>query len=160
MTKDEIHQRFVDQLALELETITTAAQASFDTATDEEHHAEGKYDTFSLEASYLARGQAKRVEELRTAVERMQQLPLRAFTDGDPIVLGALVRMRAENGETRTVFLGPSAGGEELEIEGESIVIVTSRSPLGSSILGKTLGESFGIKLGPIAQTFTITSVE
>ena len=160
MTKSEIHQQFVDQLAAEVDTITAAARSSFDTATNEEHHAEGKYDTFSLESSYLARGQAKRVEELTTALDRLQMLPMKTFSATTPIVLSALVRMEAENGEKRTVFLGPSAGGEEFLADGEEIVIVTSGSPMGQAILGKRVGATFDIKLGPIAQTFTITSVE
>ena len=160
MTKDEILRRFVDQIAGELETITAAAKGAFSTATNAEHHAEGKYDTFSLETSYLARGQARRVEELSTALERMQQLPLKAFTADMPIVLGALVRMKAEDGEERTVFLGPSGGGEETEADGETITIVTSRSPLGTCILGKKVGDVFEIKMGPLAKQYTITSVE
>ncbi len=160
MTKREILQCFVDQLAEELETITAAAKGSFDTATHEEHHAEGKYDTFSLETSYLARGQAKRVEALTDGLERLQQLPLKVFTKTSPIVLGALVRMEAADGECRAVLLGPSAGGEEIQVDGEDIIIVTSASPLGKSILGKRVGDSFEIKIGYLAQQFTITSVE
>jgi hypothetical protein len=53
MTKKDIHQRFVDQLARELESIAAAARKSFATATNEEHHAEGKYDTFKLESPTL-----------------------------------------------------------------------------------------------------------
>ena len=48
MTKKVIHQRFIDHLTAELESITAVAKKTFATATSEEHRAEHKYDTLSL----------------------------------------------------------------------------------------------------------------
>ncbi|MBT3295017.1 MAG: transcription elongation factor GreAB [Verrucomicrobia bacterium] len=160
MTKQDIHQRFIDQLTREVETITAAAKSSFDTATNAEHQAKSKYDTFSLETSYLARGQAKRVEELNDALERLQQLPLKALDATTPILLSALVRLRADDGETRALFLGSAAGGEMISVDGEEIIMVTARAPLGQAVLGKTVGDTFDIKMGIDTQTFTVVSVE
>ena len=160
MTKEEIHRCFVEQLAGELESITEAAKKNIATVSNEEHKAESKYDTFSLETSYLARGQAMRVEALRDALERLQVLPLKKLAADDPIQLSALVRMEANDGEKRTLFFGPSGAGEEIEADGETILIVTSAGPLGKAVLGKRAGESFRIRLGPLEQEFTIKSVE
>ena len=160
MTKYDIQQQFIQQLTNELATITAAAKASFSTATSEAHHAEGKYDTFSLETSYLARGQARRVEELRQALEMLHQMPLKKLERGAPVQLGTLVRLQAANGEKRVLYFGPASGGESIQAEGEEIVIVTARSPLGSAVLGKTAGESLTISLAGISQTFTLMSVE
>ena len=159
MTKKKIHQLFVAKLSAELESITAAAKNSFDVATNAEHQAKSKYDTFSLESSYLARGQAKRVEELTASLERLQMLPLKDMDEKTPIQLSALVRIEASDGEKRVLFFGPSAGGEEVTVDGEEIIIVTSSSPLGQAVLGKKVGDSFDIKMGIDAQTFTITSV-
>ena len=160
MTKQDLHQEFIKNLEAELETITAAAKGAIATATSDAHHAEGKYDTFSLESSYLARGQSKRVEELRFALERLEMLPLKSFDATMPIVLSAWVKLAAENGDTRSVFLGPAAGGESV-MDGEGrVMMLTSQSPLGKALLGKHEGESFQIKLGPLEQTFTITSVQ
>jgi transcription elongation GreA/GreB family factor len=160
MTKQELHQEFIIKLQAELDAITAAAKGTISTATSDAHHAEGKYDTFSLESSYLARGQAKRVEELRLAVERLEMLPLKSFDATKPIVLSAWVKLSAGNGETRSIFLGPAAGGESVMDGTERVMMLTSQSPLGQCLLGKHQGESFNIKLGPLEQTFTITSVE
>ena len=160
MTKKDIHQCFVDQLTSELESLTAAAKNTIATATNKEHHAKSKYETFSLESSYLARGQAKRVEELTDALERLRMLPLKKLNDTAPIQLSALVRLEASDGEKRTVFFGPAGGGEEIIVDGEEIIIVTSRSPLGQAVLGKTVGDAIDIKMGIDAQTFTVVSVE
>lgn len=160
MTKKEIHQQFVDRLTKELEGITAAAKVSFDTATSEAHHAESKYDTFSLETSYLARGQAKRVEELRFALERLQMLPLKTLDKTTPVQLSALIRLESRDGEKRVLFFGSAAGGEKINVDGEEIIIVTSQSPLGRAVLGKKVGETFDIRIADSTQTFTVSSVE
>lgn len=160
LTKQDIHQQFIRQLTAELETITSAARSSIATATSEAHHAEGKYDTFSLETSYLARGQARRVEELRRALERLHLMPEKALGTTDPVQLSALVHLQDENGEKRVLFFGSAGGGERIQVQGEEIVIVTSQSPLGRAILGKTAGDHFNINLAGNNQTFTVLSVE
>lgn len=159
MTKKDIHRRFIEQLTSELAAITAAAKQSFATATDEEHHAENKYDTFKLESSFLARGQAKRVEELTEALDSLQMLPLKKLHNTSPIQLGALVRLKAEDGTMRTLLFGSAAGGETIIVNRQEITVVTSRSPLGQAVLGKTVGDTFDVKIGPASQTLTVLSV-
>ena len=160
MTKAEIHQLFVDQMATELDSITAAARNTIAMATDEEHKADSKYDTFSLESSYLARGQAMRVQELTEALDRMRVLPLKELNDSSPVILSALVRLEANDGEERALFFGPAGGGEEVVVDGEEVVLITKQSPLGQAVLGKKVGDHFEIKLGLDPQRFTIVSVE
>ena len=157
MTKKAIHQRFIHQLAAELESITASARTSIATATSEEHRAESKYDTFKLESSYLARGMARRVEELSSALDSLQMLPLKEL---HAVQLGALVRLKAGEGQTRVLLFGSAAGGETITVDGDEIMIVTSRAPLGQAVLGKTAGDTFKIKIGPDTRTFTVLSVE
>jgi transcription elongation GreA/GreB family factor len=160
MNKQQLHQLFVARLTHELESITAAAKASFATATDNEHHAEGKYDTFSLETSYLARGQAKRVAELRESLERLAHLPLKAMVPGDPIQWGALVRLEADDGERRNLLFCSAGGGEKVSVDDEDYVIITSQSPLGRALLGRTADEHVQINIAGNDRTFTIISVE
>lgn len=159
MTKKSIHRRFIEQLTTELQSITAVAKKTFATATSEEHKADNKYDTFKLEASFLSRGLARRVEELTQALDSLQMLPLKALSKTSPIQLGALVHLRAHDGETRVLLVGSAAGGETISVDGEEIVIVTSHSPLGQAVLGKTTGDVFDIKIGPATQTFVVMSV-
>jgi len=160
MTKNEIHRCFVDMLSGELEALTAAAKNSASMATSEAHRAESKYDTFSLEASYMARGQAQRVEELTYALQRLQSLPLSALSATAPVRLGALVRLASGDGAERVLFFGPAAGGEKISVDGGEVVIVTARSPLGQALLGKTAGDTFDFKIGKASHAYTVMSVE
>lgn len=159
MTKKHIHQAFIDQLQRELETLSEAAKNSFDVATHEGHQAESKYDTFSLESSYLARGQAMRVEELREALLRLGALPLLHFGSSTPIDHSALVRLQADDGTKQALFVAPVAGGEEIIVDGEEIMIVSPGSPLGKALISKSVGARFDMEMGSEAQSYTVLSV-
>jgi len=160
MTKEKIHRAFVNFLTSELESLTAAAKNSASMATNEAHRAESKYDTFSLESSYLARGQAMRIEELTYALQRLQGLPLKAVNNASPIQLSALIRLADADGKKRVLFFCPAAGGEQITADGETVSIVTAQSPLGRAVLGKTVGDTFAFKIGKVTQTLTVASVE
>ena len=160
MTKHEIHRRFIEQLSAELDALTSAAKNSASLATDEAHRAESKDDTFSLENSYLARGQALRVEELRHALQRMQALPLSDLPAETPVRLGTLIRLKAADGTRRTLFFGPAAGGEKVVADGEEIVIVTARSPLGQALLGRAVGDVVELAVRGAKREYEIVAVE
>jgi transcription elongation GreA/GreB family factor len=159
MTKKEIHQRFVEQIAAELAVISDAAEKEMATATNAEHQAKSKYETFSLETSYLARGQAKRVAEFSVALEQLQMLPLKELSDKTPVQLSALVRLEGADGSKRVLFFCPAAGGESIMADGEVITIVTSESPIGRAVVGKYTGHTFEIRLGGDTQMLIIKSV-
>jgi transcription elongation GreA/GreB family factor len=148
------------QLAAELESITAVAKKTFATATSEAHRADNKYDTFKLEASFLSRGLAKRVEELTSALDSLQMLPLKKLQGSSPIQLGALIRLKSGDGEQRALLLGSAAGGETTLVDGEEITIVTSGSPLGHAVLGKVVGDTFELRIGPDTRVFEVVSVE
>jgi hypothetical protein len=74
MNKQTVHQLILDKLRVDLDIAERAAQTAYETATHEENIAENKYDTLGLEASYLAAGQAKRVEEIRQSLALCQNL--------------------------------------------------------------------------------------
>jgi transcription elongation GreA/GreB family factor len=94
----------------------------------------------SLEASYLAQGQANRAQELRLALHGYQSLNLQRFQEEQPIRLTALVTLEADDGEKRMIFLGPEEGGLKIPLDSEEIMVITSGSPLGSELIGKYLG--------------------
>lgn len=160
MTKKDVLQRFVEKLSAELEEISAAVRNSISMATDEAHRAESKYDTFSLESSYLARGQSQRVEELRFALDRLQALSVKELTRESVIQHGSLVRLESAAGNVRTLYFCPGGGGEQVAVDGVEVCIVTAASPLGKAVLGKRLGATFEIKIGRALQTFRIAGVE
>ena len=118
MLKSAVLEAILTRLDSELETLTRGARASFAAATDPDSKAENKYDTRTLEASYVARGQAQRVTEVQTARHHYAALQM---TASDTIRLGSLVGIEV-TGRSDHYFIGPSEGGLEISVDGTEIL--------------------------------------
>ena len=143
-TKQDLKDELVRALGAELGTLERAQQLTREAATHEENKPENDKDTRALEQSYLARGQAARVEELRTGLAEAQSMPVRAFAEGSPIALGALI-VAEENDATITLLLAPAGGGSRLA--NGAVQVVTPKSPLGRALLGKRAGDDCEVPL-------------
>ncbi|MBI4951159.1 MAG: transcription elongation factor GreAB [Myxococcales bacterium] len=149
--KDEL----VRQLEAEVAALAEALAAAREGATHEEARPENDKDTRALEQSYLARGQARRLEELRTGLAEVLRMTARPFSDG-PIALGALV-VCDEEGAERHVLLAPHGGGAALA--GGAVRVVTPGSPLGRALLGKRAGDEGELVLGGLRRTLGVVRV-
>lgn len=157
MNKRDLLARIIAKLNAELQALTTAALATHAEATDEENKAEDKYDTRGLEASYLAHGQSKAAEEAAQAVAQFSALPVREFNPGEPISLGALVRL--DHRGTYYYFMGPRAGGTEVDLAGQVVLVITPQSPLGRQLLGRKQGDRLPLDLGGKRSEALVASV-
>ena len=155
VNKESLRQQILQQLRTEHELQVRAAQVSRDEAIDEESRPENKYDMHSQEAAYLAEGQARLAAEIAASIELYTTLSLPAFTPDSATAVGALIEV--ESGKSKTwYFLGPRAGGLELELDGRNILVLTPQSPLGRTLLGKRVGDPVQLpgrkELGRISQ--------
>jgi transcription elongation GreA/GreB family factor len=142
MDKSALVRAVVAQLEAELGRQVTAANSSRAEATDPDSRAEGKFDMRGQSAAYLAEGQAELAAGIAAALTAWRALPLRAFGPSDGIALGAVVTL--ETAGRRAVYVvGPSSGGNEIKVGGESVVVITPASPLGRQLLGRTVGHRF-----------------
>ncbi len=111
MDKTLLLKHIVDELKVVHQSAINAATRAYETATDEENAPEHKYDTLSLEASYLAQGQAQRVTECEDDLALYAKLDIKHFASEDAISLGCLIHLIDDNDGDKFVFLGPAAGG-------------------------------------------------
>lgn len=156
MNKQEVLNLIIAKLIDDAELYLRAARSAQFEATDEQSKAENKYDTRGLEASYLARGQSRQAAETEQAIAHFQALPCRPFAATDLIDIGALVELKGPR-EIAWFFVGPSAGGTEVLLDGQEITVITPQSPLGQQLVGHKTGEK--IKL-PSGQERRIASVQ
>ena len=145
MTRRLVIQKIIETLQSELETYVRAAKFSHAEATAEENRAENKYDTRGLEASYLAAGQADKIVEMEESIAAFEAMDRRIGED-ERIDIGALIEI-SQDGERSHYFIGPSAGGTEIEIEGTEVLVITLQSPLGSQLKGAKQGAKMKINL-------------
>jgi transcription elongation GreA/GreB family factor len=140
--KRALWQELVERVRAEVEASRRAHQETQAGATHEEAKPENDKDTRALEQSYLARGQAARVDEATRALAALIALPLRDFTDDDPIALGALATLESEDGERLRVLLAPAGAGQRLADADGEVSVITTGSPLGRALVGGKVGDS------------------
>lgn len=141
-----LHAAILEALEGALQTAIKAAQQAHEAATHEESAAETKWDTMGLEASYLAEGQSRRVEECQEAITLFNQLVVKPFDEDSPISLGAMVELLNTESVSSMVFLSPTSGGLKINLEAVEIMLVTPQAPLGKSLMGAFYGDE--IKVG------------
>ena len=139
--KSTLLEEIRGELRDRLDRLTRAAREAHAAATDPDSKAEGKYDTRSLEASYLAAGQARQVDELAEAVQVFEALKLTDFGIDDEIEAGALVEVDLA-GETSYFLLAPASGGLVVNHDGREITLLTPSSGLYQKLLGMRMGDS------------------
>jgi transcription elongation GreA/GreB family factor len=155
VNKQAVLAQILSVLNAELAALTRAAQGAFAAATDPDSKAENKYDTRTLEASYVARGQAQRVGELQQAVQAFAALSGNELESGAAITLGALVSLETP-GEVVHYFIGPSAGGTEMVHEGHEVVVITPASALGQKLIGRREGDAITLRPGVMAKVLAV----
>ncbi len=149
-------EKLIQQIADELKIITAAQKSAFSAATHEESRQEDRHDTRSVEASYLAAGTAKRIEELERAVKLLKNFRVKSFKNA-PIAPGALVEL-LEGKERLFYFLLPVGGGTKISVDGKTVNVITAQSQLGEALFGRTAGEEIEL-VGKQTRTFEIAEV-
>ncbi|MGA7123360.1 MAG: GreA/GreB family elongation factor [Polyangiaceae bacterium] len=154
--KARLKEELARALAADVALRERAHRAASEAATHEEAKPENDKDTRALEQSYLAQGEARRVEELRAALAEVQSMSVRDLAKRDVVALGALVAID-EGGTETLLWLAPHGGGSRLS-EG-SVQVVTPRSPLGQALVGKRAGDECSVVLAGRERVLTILAI-
>lgn len=148
MNKARLFDVILSKLKSVHQVAVDSAQRAYETATAEENEAENKYDTFGLEASYLAHGQSRRVAQCEADVIAFEKIPRITFENDMPASSGALVHLHDEQARSQYVFLSPVSGGLNVQLDKKDITLVTSSSPLGKALSGCFIGDEITLKMG------------
>ncbi|MBU6301120.1 MAG: hypothetical protein KGS60_06180 [Verrucomicrobia bacterium] len=128
-------------LQAQYDRITEAALEARGYATDPGSKAESKYDTRSLEAAYLAIGQAGKAEELAAALASFDAFPWPDIRPGDAVAPGALVELDFD-GDHVCCLVAPGGGGVTCRCEGLEVIVITTQAPLYHRLAGRRTGDS------------------
>ena len=135
-----------------LGTLEAAHAAAREGATHEEAKPENDKDTRALEQSYLARGQALRIEALRGGIAALNTMSL---AEGEVGRVGALIDAEEDDAPV-CFFLAPEGGGTRLT---GGVQVVTPASPLGRALLGKRAGDEVELKLAGKTRLLSVLAV-
>jgi transcription elongation GreA/GreB family factor len=155
-SKALLRDELVRLLAADLTVRERAYNTAREGATHQEAKPENDKDTRALEQSYLARGEAARLDELRGALVDVQAMPLRDIEDDGPARLGALVATD-EDGREALFWIAPHGGGARLA--GGAVHVVTPKSPLGRALLGARAGDERQLDLAGKPRLLSVVAV-
>ena len=157
MNKPELRQIIIEQLESRLGIAQSATQRAIDAATDEETVPEHKYDTLALEASYLAHGQAVRVQECEDDIQCYRNLVLR---DSERITVSSYVVVVDEHDKYKHFFMGPRVGGLSVTWNDNEVAIVTENAPFGQALMGKEVGDEVEFMVSDKQFCYEVISID
>ena len=148
INKQALITLIISELKQALTQALSAANEAHAAAVDDQSVAETQYDTLAIEASYLAEGQSRRVQEIQTAIKGYQSLNLIDFDENKAIAITALVQLSKDSQNQQWFFIGPAAGGFRCKLSEQHITVITPQSPMGLALIGQYQEDDIDIKLG------------
>ena len=159
MNKMKIIRDILAHLEHELTAIKNAANNAHLAATDDQSVAETQYDTLAIEASYLAEGQSRRVDDIQKAKQLIEQLVIRNFQKIMPISVSALVQLANESDDNQWFFIAPAAGGFRGILNGINYTVITPSSPMAKALTGKFINDEVELMINLNKQHSEIIAV-
>lgn len=156
-------QELLEQtLRTELEAITESQSQVQSGMTHAESKAENDKDTRAIESSYLARGLASRVAELRSALATIQAwtLPSPQEQPGKAILGRVITLVDQESERTQRVWLAPVGGGVSLRYAEQTILVLSPDAPLGRALRGRGLEDEFEVHSPSGTRDWFIDAIE
>ncbi len=153
MSKAALKKELLEVLNGTLETLLAAHADTREAATHAEAKPENDKDTRALEQSYLARGQAMRIEALKNGIAATGLMSIAKVDFGRA---GALVEVEDEDGVTLKYLLAPEGGGTKLK---GGVQVVTPASPLGAALMNKREGDEVELKLAGKSRQWSVVKV-
>ena len=143
-------EALVVRLREELDALERVAAVTREEVGSAETKQEGKYDTRSTEASYLARGQAWRIAELRQLLAWFGNLDVGVTFESAE--MGSLVVVQRDESDDEELLLVAPVGGLKTSVDGERVAVVSRSSPLGEALFGLCEGDDFEVESprGPV----------
>ena len=160
MDKTRLLRALRKRVASNLAGLVRRQQDAQKGATHEENRAEHAKDTRATEQSYLARGLAAGVEELRQSADNLENIRLVNFGPQDTIGLTALVVLRDLGATERQIWwLIPGPGGIELSQANARIRTLTPSAPLGKALIGLHVGDEGSMSTPRGERSFEILEI-
>lgn len=153
MKKEALKKELLAQLQRTLDTLLAAHADTREAATHAEAKPENDKDTRALEQSYLARGQAMRIEALKAGIAATGVMSIAKTAVARA---GALLTLEDEDGEPVHYFVAPEGGGTKLK---GGVHVVTPASPLGEALIGKKAGDDVELKLAGMSRQWSVVEV-
>jgi len=149
--KETVIKAFVEKFESELSALILSAKTAHAAATHEESRAEDRHDTFAIEASYLAAGQAARVAELQKTLQEFN-----GFLGH--LKSAKLISYQCDQGIFHALF-AHLGGGTKIHIDSDCFQVLSVKSSLGEELMHSNAGESVVFEHRGVEKEYRIIAV-
>ena len=156
-SKADVLKGFIGKFRAERDSLVASAKAAHLAATHEESKAEDKHDTFAIENSYLAAGQAARVAEIEQTLLEFEQYAINTAPHLQ-VGRGSYIAYRCD-GSQYLALITVLGGGTKLEVEGKSIQVISLKSPLGEEFESARPGDEFTLELRGTEKDYRLVEI-
>ena len=143
--KKSIFREIIQSLEQNLSDLRNAAEQAHQGATHEDAVAKSKYETHGLELSYLAGTQYERARKLETDLAILKKFEIKPLEEDEEISIGSLVEI-SDGKKSTFVFISSQGAGSEVTYNGKKILVLSSTSPMGESLIGSSIYDEFEVQ--------------
>jgi transcription elongation GreA/GreB family factor len=154
--KLEIKNKLILQMKERLIEVQEVANNSHEFVKNGDLKSDGKYDTRSIEAGFLAGAQQKRVEQVKQDISLLESIDLRLGNQS--VSIGSLVELEL-NKKRQTYFISSVSGGSLLNIEGIPVLVVSVFSPIGEGCIDRIVGDEFEVEIKDQLRVYSIKKI-
>lgn len=159
----EIITAAIEYIDSKTETTKKQVKGAIQSAIEAPSRMESRYDSTREEHEMKAAAIGGNLEGLRLLKEFMVGLLSgHELQNNDRIVLGSLVKLDYRDGDEDEEYLliVPNNGGDEIEVQGTQVRTVSIDSPLGSALIGHSMGEKVNYTPDRIAIMVRIVEIQ
>ncbi len=154
--KAAVAEALLRDLSEELAALERVAAATRSEVGSDETRSEGKYDTRATEASYLARGQARRIAELRRLLAWLERFDPQRPLEPPVVQVGALVLIQGRRREL--LFVAPMGGGR-LQVGEHTVRVISPKGPVGEELMELELGDEIEVDSPRGLQSYEVVAI-
>jgi transcription elongation GreA/GreB family factor len=158
VNKPALFDAFKRHLEGLLETVEHTQQSAVAaTRVDGDHRPANRGERGAVTSqAYLAQGLGARAAELREFLALLKLIPP---TPRERLANGAVATLLDEEDKETLILVLPGGQGHQLETEGKTITVLSTKAPLLKNLLGKQSGESGRVTRGNHTQEVEIVEL-
>ncbi len=144
MNKITLLKNVITQLKEQLSVAEQAQKSAADTATHSETLAKSKYDTFALEASYLAQGQQQRIAETQLQLQQLKKVlcNVENANIAESVEIGSLVSLyNAQKNLSKSFLILPCCGGLSCQDGATTVQVISPEAPIAKTLMHTIEGD-------------------
>ncbi len=155
-------KNLVEKLIINLQERAKETKKSFESAQQAAVAAPGamqsKSDTTKFQMSRLAENSLNAYQQIQRCISVLKEID--SSKDYQIIEVGAIVKVEEGQSEDCYFVLPSDCGNQTVEVEGEEVVAIASKSPIAQALLNKKIGDEVDVKVPTGLRSLRIIDIE